>query len=285
MILIAESGSTKCNWVLSDSKGILKTKFDTIGFNPYFINSKNITNHLEDSDLKKYKSRVKYVFFYGAGCSSKEKNNIVEKSLTHFFKNATIKVKHDLDAACIAMYNNKPNITCILGTGSNSCFFDGKKIIKNSPSLGFIIGDEASGNYFGKNILKLYFNKLLPAELTKKFEKEYDVHWPNIANNIYNHNKANVYLAKYFPFISKNKKHPIINSLINESLEKFFEIHVICYKNHKNLDINFVGSVAYFLSDEIYKTAEKYGCKVGNIIKNPIDKLTGYHLINDIKPI
>tara|TARA_B100000287_G_C20640182_1_gene783167 strand:+ start:281 stop:1132 length:852 start_codon:yes stop_codon:yes gene_type:complete len=278
MILIAESGSTKCNWVLSNNKGKRIDVFNTIGFNPYFIDSENIIIQLNKSDLSKYKSQIKSVFFYGAGCSSKDKNTIVKKSLTHFFNNAIIQVKHDLDAACFAMYNDMPNITCILGTGSNSCYFDGKKIIENAPSLGFIIGDEASGNYFGKKILQLYFNKLLNKELVKKFEKEYETDWPTIVNNIYNHNRANVYLSKYFPFMIKNKTYPIINNIIFEALEKFFKLHVLCYNNHKDVDINFVGSVAYFLSDEIYKTATKYNCKIGGIIKNPIEKLTQFHL-------
>ena len=176
------------------------------------------------------------------------------------------------------MYNNKPNITCILGTGSNSCYFDGIKIVKHCPSLGFIIGDEASGNYFGRKILKLYYNKILPEKLIKEFEKEYDLQWPIISKNIYNQNRANVYLAKYFPFILKNKKHPMISSLISKSLDKFFNLHVLCYENHKDLDVNFVGSVAYFLSDEIYKTAKKNKCKIGSIIKNPIQKLVKLHL-------
>ena len=160
MILIADSGSTKCSWALCDKHGKLIKEIRTIGFNPYFIDKKNILKELKKSSLSEGAKEIKEVFFYGAGCSSKDKNNIIEESLQSFFINSKIIIKHDIDAACYAMYKGNPNITCILGTGSNSCFYDGKNIIENAPSLGFLIGDEASGNYFGKKILNIYFNKI-----------------------------------------------------------------------------------------------------------------------------
>ena len=155
MILIADSGSTKCSWALCDKKGTLIKEIKTIGFNPYFIDQPNILKHLEKSELNDYKKNIKDIFFYGAGCSSKNKNRIIELAFEEFFINGSINVSHDLDAACFAMYNGEPNITCILGTGSNSCYYDGKKIFEHGPSLSFIMGDEASGNYFGKNIKPL----------------------------------------------------------------------------------------------------------------------------------
>ena len=150
MILIADSGSTKCHWALCNTDGNLIKEISTIGFNPYFIDHPSILSHLKKSELNQYKDKIKTVFFYGAGCSSIEKNKILELPFEEFFKNAEITISHDLDAACFAMYNGNPSITCILGTGSNSCFYDGKEIFEHGPSLGFIIGDEASGNYFGK---------------------------------------------------------------------------------------------------------------------------------------
>ena len=174
MILIADSGSTKCSWVLTDEDNHKIMQCNTIGFNPYFIDENSILNHLENSELDDFKKNIKKIYFYGAGCSCEEMNLIIKKPLSNFFSNASVNVMHDLEAACYAMYNNKPNVTCILGTGSNSCFFDGKNIKENAPSLGFMLGDEASGNYFGKKIINYYFNGLFDNELKVKFKANFE---------------------------------------------------------------------------------------------------------------
>jgi len=283
MILIADSGSTKCSWALCNQNGELIKEIKTIGFNPYFIDKKNILKKLKKSSLSEFAKEIKEVFFYGAGCSSEEKNNIIEESLQSFFINSKIIIKHDIDAACYAMYKGNPNITCILGTGSNSCFYDGKNIIENAPSLGFLIGDEASGNYFGKKILTLYFNNLMPEDLKIKFESGFESDLSIIKENIYNNNRSNVYLSKYFPFITENKNHPLIQELIHQALNSFFTLHICCYDNYKDLEINFIGSVAYFLSDEINIVAKRYNCKIGGVVKNPINNLIDFHF-NKTKP-
>ena len=283
MILIADSGSTKCSWALCDQNGMLIKEIRTIGFNPYFIDKKNILKELEKSNLTEYSKEIREVFFYGAGCSSKDKNNIIEESLQSFFINSKIVIKHDIDAACYAMYKGKPNITCILGTGSNSCFYDGESIVENAPSLGFLLGDEASGNYFGKKILSLYFNNIMPEDLKIKFEFGFESDLPIIKENIYNNNRSNVYLSKYFPFIIENKNHPLIQDLIFNALNDFFNLHVCCYENYKDLEINFIGSVGYFLSEEVNIVAKKHECKIGRIVKNPIINLIDFHF-NQITP-
>ena len=277
MILIADSGSTKCSWALCNQNGKLIKEIITIGFNPYFIDKKNITKELEKSSLTEEANKIKEVFFYGAGCSSKDKNNVIEESLQSFFINSKIIIRHDIDAACYAMYKGNPNITCIIGTGSNSCFYNGKDIIENAPSLGFLIGDEASGNYFGKKILNHYFNNVMPENLKIKFESGFENDLSIIKENIYNNNRSNVYLSKYFPFITENKNHPLIQEIIHQALDSFFKLHISCYDNYKDLEINFVGSVAYFLSDEIKIVAKKYNCKIEGVVKNPINNLIGFH--------
>ena len=277
MILIADSGSTKCSWALCDQDGMLIKEIRTIGFNPYFIDKKNILKELKQSNLTYHKKKIKEIFFYGAGCSSKEKNNIISESLQSFFINSKIIIKHDIDAACYAMYKGSPNITCILGTGSNSCFYDGENIIKNAPSLGFLIGDEASGNYFGKKILNLYFNNIMPKDLKIKFESGFESDLSIIKENIYNNNRSNVYLSKYFPFIIENKSYPLIQGIIYQALNSFFSLHVCSYDNYKDSKINFIGSVAYFLSDEINIIAKKHNCKIGRIVKSPINNLIDFH--------
>jgi len=283
MILIADSGSTKCSWALCNQPRNVLLTCETIGFNPHFIDQKNILKHLQNSILVKYQDEIETVFFYGAGCSSHDKNMIIEESLNIFFKNAKINIRHDIDGACFAVYNGNPNITCILGTGSNACYFDGEKIIENAPALGFLIGDEASGNSFGKKMLNLYFNKRLPNNLKQKFEKNYETNLSIVKANIYGNNRANAYLAKYFPFVCENKENTILKDVIYESLHKFFDLHICCYKNYTEVEINFIGSVAYYLSKEITLVAQEYNCKIGNIIRHPINKLVEYHSNKIIK--
>ncbi|MGY8988313.1 MAG: ATPase [Flavobacteriales bacterium] len=202
---------------------------------------------------------------------------MIEDPFIEFFSNAEITISHDLDAACFAMYNDKPNITCILGTGSNSCLYDGENIIENAPSLGFIVGDEASGNYFGKKILSLYFNNIMSDELKEKLEDKFETDISIINKNIYNNNRANVFLSKYFPFIIETKNYPIIQELIKDTLDEFINLHVKCFRHYQEVEINFIGSVSFFLFDEIHDAAKRNNFKVGKIMQNPIKKLIDFH--------
>ena len=276
MILIADSGSTKCSWAICVNGQIID-RCSTIGFNPYFISSKQVAINLQKSDLDDIRDQISTVYFYGAGCSSSKMNKIIETPFCDFFKNAEINIHHDLDAACYSMYDGEPAITGILGTGSNSCLFDGTTIYESAPSLGFMLGDEASGNYFGKKLLNLYFNNILSKDLKKKYENNYETDIANINSNVYNNSRANVYLAKFFPFVSENKNHEQMQELIKTSLDEFFRLHICCFPNHKEVKINFIGSVAFFLQEEIKAVALSYNCKIGEIVKNPIDKLIEYH--------
>ena len=280
MIIIADSGSTKCSWAICDKNGQIVERCSTIGFNPYFIKSSQVLNHLQNSDLKEIKDNVDEVYFYGAGCSSKKMNDIIEKPFKEFFSNAQVNIQHDLDAACYSMYDGEPAITGILGTGSNSCFFDGEKIYENAPSLGFMLGDEASGNNFGKKLLCLYFNNVLDEDLKQKYEEAYETDIAQINSNVYNNSRANVYLAKFFPFVSENKSHPQMHTLVMKTLDEFFKLHICCFEDFKKVKVNFIGSVAFFLKDEIEKVAQKYNCEIGHIVKNPIDRLIKYHFNN-----
>jgi N-acetylglucosamine kinase-like BadF-type ATPase len=276
MILIADSGSTKCSWAICVDGQIID-RCSTIGFNPYFITSRQVFTHLQKSDLDDIRDQISQVFFYGAGCSSSKMNNIIETPFSDFFKNAEINIHHDLDAACYSMYDGEPAITGILGTGSNSCLFDGTTIFESAPSLGFMLGDEASGNYFGKKLINLYFNNMLSNDLKKKYEANYETDIANINSNVYNSSRANVYLAKFFPFVSENKTHQQMQDLIKTSLYEFFKLHICCFPKHKEVKINFIGSVAFFLQEEINEVALSHNCEIGYIVKNPIDKLIEYH--------
>jgi N-acetylglucosamine kinase-like BadF-type ATPase len=276
MILIADSGSTKCSWAICDNGQIID-RCNTIGFNPYFITSNQVSNHLKKSDLNEIKDQISKVYFYGAGCSSSKMNKIIETPFCGFFKDAEVNIHHDLDAACYSMFNGEPAITGILGTGSNSCLFDGTIIHESAPSLGFMLGDEASGNHFGKKLINLYFNNKLSTDLKKKYEANYETNITNINSNVYNNSRANVYLAKFFPFVSENKDHKQMQELIKTSLDEFFKLHICCFPSYNEVKINFIGSVAFFLKEEINEVALSHNCEIGHIVKNPIDKLIEYH--------
>ena len=278
MILVADSGSTKCSWVLYTNTEEKLQYCKTIGFNPFFIDRAQIIKHLQKSDLVTIVDKITEVHFYGAGCSNSQMKNKLKEDLGMFFESATINVKHDLDSACIATFKGKSNICCILGTGSNSCFFDGNKILEAAPSLGYIVGDEASGNYFGKKVLQLYFNNKLSEDLRRDLENEYGLTLEGYYQNVYHSEQANKYLARFFRFLADNKSEIVFQEIIQNGLREFFELHICCFKNYKNHPINFVGSVAYFLADEIKEMAKEFDCTIEQIIRNPIDNLVQYHL-------
>ena len=280
MILIADSGSTKSDWLLCDQDYNIIQEYNTKGFNPYFVDGETIIRELRNSDFSKIRNQIKQIYFYGSGCSLEEKKNIIKKHLKSFFLNSEITIRHDLEASCYAFYKNKPNITCILGTGSNSCFVENKEIIRTKPSLGFLLGDEASGSFFGKKILQYYFNNKLTKDLKKELESNFITDYKIIIEKIYNNNRPNMFLAKYFPFVSKNKNHPIIRDLINSSLRDFFDLSIACFQNHKDVKIHFSGSVAFYLKKEIQELLDSKKCFSGDIIKNPLKELVNNHFKN-----
>lgn len=277
MILVADSGSSKCTWALSADSNTAVQYFHTIGFNPFFISEEQMLSHLQNSNLNKVANQVKSLYFYGAGCSTNEMKTKINNTLQTFFQKATIVVEHDLKGACFATYRKEKNICCILGTGSNACLFDGNTIFEAAPSLGFILGDEASGNYFGKQLLNLYFNNKLPQDLKQKLDQTFEINIHSCLENIYHKERANRYLASFFPFIVQHKKDETLQNMIMDGLCRFFDLHICCYENYQNYEINFVGSVAYFLEDEIKKVAKEFNCKVGQIIKDPIENIIQYH--------
>lgn len=273
MILIADGGSTKCDWAICNENGGVISKCQTIGFNPKYITLESVMHELSNSELESIKDNVSKIIFFGAGCSNESRNSVLEKILSIFFSKAKIDIKHDLEAAYLATYNGNPIICSILGTGSNSCLFDGKKCIENAPSLGYILGDEGSGNYFGKKLLNLYMNNKLSVKLKLEFEKIYGSNKESIIENIYTSARPNLYLASFFKFILNNKEDEHFNKILTDGIRDFFNLHICCYKNFEKYPLTFVGSVAYFLSDYLYKIADEKKCKISSIIKSPIDNV------------
>jgi glucosamine kinase len=278
MILVIDSGSTKSDWVLiKDGKS--NQRFETIGFNPLFHDSAFIAENIQHNpELIKIASAIQAVYFYGAACSSSERKTVVSKGLQAFFINATISVEHDLAAAAFATYNGSPSIACILGTGSNSCYFDGNHVSQMIPSLGFILGDEGSGSFFGKKLLSAFLYHHLPEELNIAFQKKYGLNKEIIFDKVYKQPNVNVFLASFMPFYREHKNHPFCHKILVDGLELFLQTHVACYPNNKILPIHFVGSVAYHFESELKQAAQNTGVLMGEIIHKPIDGLVRYHV-------
>lgn len=276
MLLVVESGSTKADWMLVENGN--ETVYVTMGFNPYFHSKEDILHELNGNyDLTSIKNEVTELYFYGAGCSIPELNAIVKSSLSSYFKNAVVKVDHDLKACAYACYNGVPEVACILGTGSNSCYFDGRHLFEAIPSVGHILGDEGSGSYFGKRILSDFLYKRLPQEMAEELE-DLGLNKEVIVEHVYRKPNANVYIASFMPILIRHKDLTYCQDVIREGIEKFVEIHVKCYENYKDVEVNFVGSMAYLLKDELHDICGKEGIEIGTIIRKPLNHLVQHHL-------
>jgi glucosamine kinase len=279
MRIVVESGSTKANWALVNEAGAITATFDTMGFNPFFHTSEFIGREIrKNEELAATAPTVTEVFFYGAGCSSDHFKQIVAHGLMLVFDDASIHVDHDLVAAAYSTYQGEPCISCIIGTGSNSCYFDGHRLYEEVPALAYILGDEGSGSYLGKRLLADYLYKKLPPEIAEDLEESYVLSKAIVFENVYQKPHANVYLASFTPFIGKHITHPHFRQIVHEGMKLFLENHVCCYENYKSLPVYFVGSVAFHFEDILREAARELGIRVGGIIKHPVEHLVEYHV-------
>lgn len=278
MFFVVESGSTKSDWVLIENKNN-QSFYSTMGFNPYFHSSDLIESELrKNSDIMHVAESVKGIYFYGAGCSSKELNGIVENGLRRIFSNAEILVDHDLLACAYATYGGKPVISCIIGTGSNSCYFDGENLSEEVPALGYVLGDEGSGSYFGKQLISNFLYKKLPLELSTDFSETYRMGKDELIDHVYKQSNPNVFIASFMPFIAKHKSHEYIKNMVREGFKEFIEIHVCCFENCREVEVNFVGSISDIFEEQLQEAASEMGIQIGRIIRRPVDSLVNYHL-------
>ena len=277
MVLIVDSGSTKADWKIIAKNGEI-TSQSTRGFNPFFQNSKMIEAILmEDFDENFDKSKARKIYYYGAGCSDDIRNAIVEVALQKVFPNASIEVDHDLLASARAVCGHEAGVACILGTGSNSCLYDGKKIIDKVSNMGFLVGDEGSGSHIGKELLRGYFYREMPKEIITAFEDFCPDGKLGIISKIYASPTPNVYLASFAKFLSKNKTHPYIQQIVHKSFDVFVTRHIQKYDNCLNLKINFIGSVAYYFREILDVVLASHNLQLGTVIKKPIDNLVKFH--------
>jgi len=280
MILIADGGSTKTDWRLI-KEGREYKQVQTPGFNPYLVGSDEIEAILW-KELQPYidNNAVSSVYYYGAGCSTPIKNMIVENAFEKIFPNARIHISHDLLAASHALCGDKEGIAAILGTGSNSCFYDGKDITDGIFSLGYFFGDEGSGAYLGKQLLTAYLHKELPEDVELRFKEEYSMSLESILDAVYTKPAPSRFLASFSRFINNNRYHPYIYTLLTDAFRLFYKYQVCCYARHKEVQVHFVGSVAYHYKDILTEIGLEFGIKTGKFIKAPIDGLVEYHQEN-----
>ncbi|WP_050855198.1 BadF/BadG/BcrA/BcrD ATPase family protein [Flavobacterium frigoris] len=274
MILTADSGSTKCDWILLNVETGIITKIRTKGINPKLLNKKQIIQIIKQSpELIQLKESISKVNFYGAGCGDQKAKDGITDILKEVFPNAFINVYEDLAAAVFGT-TDKHAVICIVGTGSNSCYYDGDKIHRRITSLGFLVMDDGSGNYFGKELLRAFFYKKTPSILKYKFSKSFNLNENIILENLYEKENGSGYLANYAVFLIENRSHPFIQEMIKKGVCQIFDNLINPYALElKKVPLHFVGTIAYFLQQDILQEANKRGYKVGSFVKAPIDNL------------
>ncbi len=281
MILIADGGSTKCDWALLDKSGQLVYKTTTKGINPNITTPEEIRLRIESNEnLQNVFDKVGELYFYGAGCGALQSRNTLEKVLESLFVDAHLSVREDTVGAVRAV-TSAPGIVCILGTGSNSCYFDGQEIHHPIPSLGYVMMDEAAANYFGKQLLNDYFYNRMPAAIAAAFSESYNLTPDEILFNLYKKPFPGVYLAGFSKFIFSESRdfidEPYFSEMIANGINQFIENRILTFSNAHEVPIHFVGSIAYFSQPIIQECFRKYGLRLGNMVRFPIDGLIAYY--------
>ena len=275
MIVIADSSSTRTEWVLLEGDKIVETA-TTGGMNPFFQTRREISHsiRLELPEVF-FKKRWEHVYYYGAGCSNAEKCKIMESSLVAQFK-TPVSVESDLLGAARGLLVRQPGLACIIGTGSNSCIYDGEKIVKNVRPLGYVLGDEGSGAYIGKRFIADCLKGLAPVALTEEFEDEYSIDLDDVLDEIYIHALASVLLSSYTNFLHKHIDHEYVQKIVYDSFITFFERNIASY-DYRNNPVSIVGSVACNFSPILQRAAEDFGLKVHKIVPSSMPGLVEYH--------
>lgn len=275
--LIADSGATKCEWCVLENGKKKKTIY-TQGISPYFLSGPQINSLLEKELLPKLKNiTVQEIYFYGTGLGNPNNIKIVKAVFKKLFPKSKTEVQNDLLAAARALCGKTKGVACILGTGANSCFYNGKKMVKNSPGLGYILGDEGSGAYLGKKVVQYYLYNTYDEELKARFEKRFMVTPMEILENVYKKPLANRYLASYAIFLAENRGHYMIENIIEDGLNDFFFTHLYKYRESWTHPIHFVGSIAFGFKDVLKELCSTYELELGRVLKAPMQGLIEYH--------
>lgn len=284
MTLITDGGSTKCDWVLLDAAGKPLLKTATLGLNPTVVPKEELALRITSNEsLKPIFSKVNTLDFFGAGCGTPSPRQLLKDVLQELFFNAKVKVYEDIAAAVFSV-TEKPGIVCILGTGSNSCYFDGTQIHAPIPSLGYILMDEASGNYFGKKLIRDYFYHNMPKEIAAEFNKNFNLNADDIKMNLYKKSNPNAYLASFAQFIfSQEEITPYFYSILKEGISNFINCRILTFKNAYEAPIHFVGSIAHYSKPIIEECFKEQQLHLGNIVQKPIDGLIAHYKTKILK--
>jgi N-acetylglucosamine kinase-like BadF-type ATPase len=275
MKIIADSGSTKTAWrLITDKKSIVAV--ESPGINPYYQGKEEILDSLKEYLLPHIKEEVREIYFYGAGCTG-TKGDLVREAISEVISASIIEVNSDLLGAARALCGNEPGIACILGTGSNSCYYNGEIIVRNIPPLGFILGDEGSGAVLGKKLVADYLKYVMPSSLRLQFEVDCDLTTSEVLNRVYRSEFPNRYLSGFTPFLSKNIRNSYCEKLVVSEFQEFIARNVLNYKESKDIPVSFTGSVAYYFESQLKMVLQSNGLTVGKIIQHPIDLLVDFH--------
>ena len=274
--LIADSGSTKCEWCLlyNGKKKIINTH----GISPYFVKREQIVDLLEQDLVPELKNiEIEELHFYGTGMGNPSNEKIVRLALKEVFSTADITLEDDLLGAARALCGHEKGIACILGTGANSCYYNGKKIVKNSPGLGYVLGDEGSGAYLGKKVIQYYLYNTFDEDLMHRFNKHFNVSKDDILDSVYKKPLANRYLASYAIFLAENRGHYMIENIIEDGLNDFVFNHLYKYEESWKMPINFTGSIAFGFKDVLQDLCNTYELELGKVLQSPMDGLVEFH--------
>jgi glucosamine kinase len=276
--LIADSGSTKTEWCLL--KGKTKIIFTSQGMSPYFINGIQMENIIGREVLPALKnSPVEELYYYGTGCSNAANAKMIKKALKNCFPASTLFVDTDVAGAAKALCGNEKGIACILGTGSGVCYYNGRRIVKNSPGLGFILGDEGSGAYLGKKVIQYYLYDTFDEDLRSRFDAKFTTNSNEILNAVYKQALPNRYLASFAVFLAQNRGHYMIENIIEDGLNDFFYMHICKYRESRKLPVHFTGGIAFGFKDVLIQMCDRYQLQPGNILKTPMEGLVRYHSV------
>ena len=282
MKLLTDSGSTKADWIAIDDSGKVLFTTQSLGLNPEVLGKEEIIARLEDKfDISHNRKKVTHLFFYGAGCGTDRMKKFLTGVFQEYFTGAAVSVQEDTYAAVYATTpKGEKAIVSILGTGSNCSYFDGAVLHQKVQSLGYIAMDDCSGNQFGRQLIRGYYFGKMPLELAADFEVQYDLDADVIKHNLYKEPNPNAYLATFAKFLIQHKDHPWCQGIIEAGMEDFVSNYILQFDNAKEVPIHFIGSIAFYLRDELEAVLASHGLRIGNVLRRPIDGLIQYHAIN-----
>ena len=273
MRLIIDAGSTKMGWILMDGPEA-KAHFVTKGFNPNYSPVQDLVETCHGASLP---NEIQSIYYYGTGCGNEQNCQIIKEVFQARFPHAEIHVTHDLMAACHAVLGHEKGIACILGTGSNSCLYDGKDIIEKAVSLGYLVGDEGSGKHIGSEVVRAYFYGFMPEDLRQKFEETYHLELKDFIDKVYHQPQPSRYLATFAKFAGEHQSNPFIKELVKGCFKAFIEAFLLRFENSKTMKVSFVGSVAFHFQNLFRESLAEYGLAMGEVMPSPAEGLIRYY--------